>query len=397
MRRLALLAVVLSAAAAVPAADEPAPGSAAALLAVSTLPPTGATAALIKNGNVRFGPTTQARVVVMLKTGDAVELIERAPAKGWWAIRFPRSGRAWVDQKNLVAESAGLWRVTREGTRARDDATLGGGIVRELAQGELVEDRGAPVGTWRPVYVPNAVAYIHESVIQLGAGAEQRLGEVIASGEVADGEWQEAARLYVDLYREVQSDVSAAARIDWAPLQARLDRVIAGHRSPDVRLRAQRIKVGVGELIAATRTLPPGTQLPATPVQPAGSGQTGSTAGQGGSTGHSGSTTAQAGGTGSTPAPRLPEVAPVKPKLRFPGQGLLEAKDYPALNAQHHLVDADGRVVAVLRLKAGSSVQFSEYVWREVGAKGVAGTVGEGLPAGAALIEVEELVLLSQR
>lgn len=361
------------------------PGAGAAALAISTIPPTGATAAIRgERVNIRFAPNRAAKQVCLLSGGAVVELKGRVPAaQGWWAIRFPREGRAWVYTANLAAVEGNLLKVTRDGTRAREDATLGAPIVRELALGEILESRGATVAQWSSVWIPNATAYVHESVLTLGSNVQGILEEVQARNALADQEWQDAAKLYLDLYREVQGNLSRATSIDWAPLTARLDRVIATHPDGGVRLQASAIKSGVGEVQRAAAGLG-GTPVPAQPVTP--------TPG----------TVLQVEAPIAKPklpvptAEQMATVAQVPPKPKYPGQGILETHDYPQLGAAHHLINANGQVVAILKSADGSAVAFSEFVWREVGAQGtvtVAEPAATGLAKPVPVIAVTDLVL----
>jgi hypothetical protein len=259
---MSLAASLLALTAPVAIAADGDPGANAAMLAISTVPPTGATASVrVDMAKVRFAPNRNARPVCVLAQGTQLELVGRAPnATEWWAVRFPRQGVAWAYTRNLDPVGGNLLRVNRDGTRAREDATIGSPIVRELALGEILESKSATTGQFTAVWIPNAVAYIHESVIAVGAGAEDIVTRAKASQAFADQEWQEAARLYLDLYREVQADLSRATTIDWAPLTARLDRVIANHPDSAVRLKAAAIKSGVAEVQrawVAPRSRPP--------------------------------------------------------------------------------------------------------------------------------------------
>jgi hypothetical protein len=95
-------------------------------------------------------------------------------------------------------------------------------------------------------------------------------------------------------------------------------------------------------------------------------------------------------------AVEMARVAQVPPKPKYAAQGMLETHDYPQLGAAHHLIDANGQVVAVLKAAAGANVGFSEFVWREVGANGavtVAAPEQTGLAKPVPVVEVTELAL----
>ncbi|HAT09885.1 MAG TPA: hypothetical protein DCS97_04685, partial [Planctomycetes bacterium] len=130
-----------------------------------------------KNANVRFGPSTSAKVVVTLKAGTAVEVF--GPSKSsadWFVIRFPKEGKVWVHTKNLKALDGGVrYQVNQDKTRARNDATLSADVVAELNAGEVVEDKGLVVGDWRAVNIPDAVAYVHKSLLNLPADVEAQM------------------------------------------------------------------------------------------------------------------------------------------------------------------------------------------------------------------------------
>ena len=384
MRRFALIPVLC--AGLLIAAD---PGD--AMRSDTTVPSSGATAAVIKNANVRFGPSVNAKIAVTLKADglNAVELIGPAPVKGWWMVRMPRQGRAWVDERNLVAAGEGLWRVTREGTRSREDATPGSSIVRELSAGEIVEERGAKVGAFRAVWIPNAMAYVHESVIDLNSDNISIVGSAEQAQAQAEAEWQEAERMYQGLYAEVTAAPARAKSLNWEPLLARIDSVIAKHRNATVRNKALQIKAGIRELAAVAQGLPDNASIP--PIEPPriadGGTQKPPVGGDTGST----------GGATATPVP--PPLPKIQPKSPYPAQGILETKDFPAFNVSYVLTDSDSMVVALVRVKPGSTVALSEYIYREVGAKGVVTELSiadTGLGRAVKLIEVEELVKIER-
>lgn len=105
--------------------------------------PAPISATLEQNSNIRFGPTTSAHIVVLLKAGEEVEVFgESKSAPDWYVIRFPKQGKVWIHTKNLKALDGGArWQITEDKTRARVDSTLGADVVAELTHPCLT-------GTW---------------------------------------------------------------------------------------------------------------------------------------------------------------------------------------------------------------------------------------------------------
>ena len=69
---------------------------------------------------------------------------------------------------NLVkTDQERILRVTTDGTNVRRDATSGADVVLQLKRNDTVRWQGPKVGQWYAVYVPQAVAYVHSSVIYI--------------------------------------------------------------------------------------------------------------------------------------------------------------------------------------------------------------------------------------
>ncbi len=374
--RLALVSIsiltVFSASTLLSAADAgatPGANDAATLAAGSAV-----SATMASKGNVRYGPSLNAKVACMLEAGAPVEIIGTAHGVAdWYTIRFPREGRAWIHDKVVEPIDGGKrWRVKVDKSRARDDSTLKSQIVAELQLGEVIEDKGPAIGQWHPVYIPNAVAYVKKSLLKLpdSTALEQQ------SGRASDAErlWQIAQGSYADGLKKVQADAHAAVAIDWKPLLAQLDQVVNDHASVDVRMSAKRIRDSVAKVATAADQvvaasgkpvtkealpLPPGLELPK-PADVA---------------------------TGTAAAPEKLAASGA-----FAAQGFVnQAPDnLAAFGVTQVLVDGSGNLVALLKEKAGASVQLSEFYWRWVGVRGERSAV-DGAPA--PVITVEDVAL----
>ncbi|MFW5845471.1 MAG: SH3 domain-containing protein [Planctomycetota bacterium] len=229
-----------------------------------------------KNGNIRYGPSLQAGVIVTLKAGEMVDLLGPVPGKqGWYRIRFPEQGHAWIHEKVVepVPGDPERLRVVVEGARVRSDATIGGELVTDLAVGdEVLWKKGRTVGSWYAVSVPSATAYVYHSVLDLDAAHSG--GIAAASGE--DGRtdagsdlgaaglsrierlWREVQNSYVQFYQVYQSDRARAATLDWQGLLAPLKQVVEEHPDLRTRLVAQRLRTSiVRKLHAGTEPITP--------------------------------------------------------------------------------------------------------------------------------------------
>ena len=397
-------------------------------LAASAAPAGTLRVLLGKNGNVRFAPTTQSKVIVTLPARTEVEILGPAKVAGWFVIRFPREGNAWVHSKVLQSVDGGKrWRVTEDKARARDDSTLGAAIVGELQKGEILEDKGRLNGDWRAVYLPNAVAYISASVLDMPANVEQAKQDAAQRADNAASAWATAQSVYASYYDALQKNPQNALVLDWAGLGKQFDTVIRDHRDPDTRLSAQRLKDGIVNVAAAAANLQKAKGITAVEVPseiPAVIAAQQSSVSQ-----------AQGGVTPVPPAkanpkiidvgdPTVPEkltvpgeipslvvpippaeIVPVAPVAQppvvaapaaFAVEGFVTQQKFEGVGVSEVLVDGDSNVVAFLSIKVGKDIQLSEYYWRWVGVRGEVQKVDQSkhnLGRDVPLVIVDELSL----
>jgi len=329
---------------------------------------------LEKNANVRFGPSTSAKVVVTLKSGTQIEVF--GPSKSsadWYVIRFPKEGKVWVHSKNLKALDGGVrYQVIADKTRARNDATLSADVVAELNQGEIVEDKGLVVGDWRAVNIPDAVAYVHKSLLALPADTEKTITERANRASAADQTWQQALATYAKYVETVKASPKAAIGLDWASLAKQLDVVIADHASASVRIAAKRVRESIVALIKPATELAPSVGKPAPkPIEAPVIATVPPTI------------AAPATGTAPTPAQadpakplsddQLRALTAVMPKpSQWQAEGLLVHDDtfMAKVGTRDLLMDNNGDVVAFIKVKDGIDLKLSEILSRFVGAKG---------------------------
>jgi uncharacterized protein YgiM (DUF1202 family) len=428
MRRVVLVAALAALIPTLSAADAtapapslaPAPAASPDALAAGAGSDSSVRVTLSKNGNVRFAPTTQSKVIVTLPGRSEVEILGPAKVAGWYVIRFPHEGSAWVHQKVLQAVDGGKrWRVTEDKARARDDSTLGGGIVCELAKGEIVEDKGRLNGDWRAVYLPNAVAYISGSVLDMPADlgiARTKSGE---RAKEAATVWTNAQAVYASYYDALQKNPQNALVLDWDGLSKAFDQVIHDHADPDVRTSAQRLRDGIVNVAAAAANLQKAKGI--TPVKvpsdiallsptPATGTTTAAPQPVPGKVTDAGDILKPPSLTvpGEQPAPTVlvppveigpkptPAPQPVAATKAFAAEGFVTQQKFEGLGVSEVLVDGDSNVVAFLQIKVGKDIQLSEYYWRWVGVRGevqqvdpAKHTLGRNVP----LVIVEDLSL----
>jgi uncharacterized protein YgiM (DUF1202 family) len=376
-------------------AAEPATAAAATPAGDAVLAPTGVlTATLSQNGRVRYGPSKDARIVTTLRKGQIVELLGKSKSPEWWIVRFPTEAKVWMHAKVLLPIDGGTrWRVAEDGARARDDARVTAEIVTELAKGEIVEDRGLMVGDWRAVYPPDAVAYMHESVLSLPADLPRALAAAAERGEAAKAAWIQAKIKHQQFMAVLAQNREAALQLDWYALVELLDTVIAGHPDAEVKLAAQRLKEPVQTVVTAVdqvRVARGQAPVPK-PVEPAPPEVK--------------ATEVKATEVKPTPAPgpqisdeqvrKLQEAA--AQAAQFPAQGFMSQQGHPKLGVNDVLIDDDGKVVAFIRVKPGVELKLGEFYWRWVGVKGAKQAVDPALHdlgGSIPLIEVEDVKLL---
>jgi uncharacterized protein YgiM (DUF1202 family) len=363
-------------------------------------------ATLKKNGNVRFAPV-EGKIILTLKAGTEVEILGPAKATGWYVVRFPRDGRAWVHAKVLNPVDGGKrWRVIEDQARARDDATMGAGVVTTLLKGEVLEDRGQQVGDWRAVYLPNAVAYISGSVLEVPANLDELRKANAQRATDADAVWTTAQGTYATYAAAAQSNLQHALSLDWDGLARQFDVVARDHADPGVRMAATRLKDGIVNVAAASLNLQRAKGI--APVQhPSDPAAT--------STGAGGTTpvpvlsvpgVTDVGDPLAPPKLSVPDVVPnvskpvdtaaVTPAVPVAAQGFVSQQQFEALGVNEVLVDGDSNIVALIKVKPGADIQLSEYYWRWVGVRGEVQLVDQekhGLGRVVPLIIVDDVTL----
>ncbi|MEK7412751.1 MAG: SH3 domain-containing protein [Planctomycetota bacterium] len=351
------------------------------------------TATLEKNTNIRYGPTTSAKLVVTLKSGSQVEVF--GPSKSspdWYVIRFPKEGTVWIDRRSLTPiDNEARFKVSKDKTRARSDSTLSGDIVAELSLGEIVESKGLTTGDWRAVYIPDAVAYVAKSLVTMPKDVEKRMQENADKAAAAAQAWQNALAIYTTYAEQVRANPKAAVGLDWAGLALQLDTVIVGHASASVRLTAQRVRDSLAALVpsaqevAKAANITPPASLPAVPEvkkpEPV-------------------VATPDKPTTSTDPKPLSPEeVAKIQATLPKPSiwqaEGLLVADDQflAKVGTRDVLVDGDGNVKAFIKSKDGVDLKLSELRDRYIGAKGELLTVP---PEQSGLAKPTKLIIASE-
>lgn len=406
MRRLALVAVLtaLFTPSAVWTAESVLAPSADSL-AAGAAPAGSLRVVLAKNGNVRYAPTMQSKVIVTLPAKSEVEVLGPAKVAGWYVIRFPREGSAWVHSKVLQAVDGGKrWRVTEDRSRARDDSTLRSEIVGELNKGEILEDKGRINGDWRAVYLPNAVAYISSSVLDMPHDLGEAQKQAATRAAEAVQAWGTAQSVYASFFDQLKSNPQNALVLDWQGLAVQLDSVIRYHPDADVRVSAQRIKDGIVNVAAAAKNvqlakgLTPtvGLAVETTPIPGATATPVTTATAKPGVTqtsGMSGDPLAPAllDVPNATPAPAIAVTpiplntaieplapteilkAPVVPAVAakaYAAEGFVTQQNFDQVGVTEVLVDGDSNIVAFLKVQVGKDVQLSEYYWRWVGVRG---------------------------
>lgn len=361
------------------------------------------TATTSKRANVRYAPSTNARIACTLDAGDQVEIVGPSEVKDWFVVRFPRKAQAWVHDKNLQPIDGGKhWRVTGDGVIARDDATLKGNIVTQLAVGEVLEDRASARGSWKAVYIPSAIAYVHQSVLNVPNA--EAIQQQQAEAQRLDGVWQQAQARYGQVYRQLKDRPESAADLDLAPLKAPLEQVAKGHADSAVRMSANRILKGLADVEEKGRQLR--ESRGGAPATTTGGGATKPPA--------DGPVTKIPTGDQQDPlqvppgqeppanAPQTPVTAqpPALPAVppTFAASGFVsENTDYPKAGAPHLLLDSNSNVVAFLAPRAGATVNLAEFYWRWVGVSGERKTLDQaahGLGKDIPLIEVDAVQLV---
>lgn len=403
-------------------------------------------ASMSKRGNIRFGPSTEAPVVITLPVGTAVTVLGAAPGRdGWYQIRFPRQGHAWMHTAVLAeTDDPRVFQVTVDGANVRSDARRSAQMVDRLATGDTVEWVGSEVegqwigrkvADWYAVYPPEAVAYAHHSVLSLRPGDLAAMQEEAVTDNRHEILWQDARRRYRRYRQQLAEDGTDALARDWHGLGRDLAEVVEHHPTFRTRLLAKKLYAGIQSLIKAVRHnrirqgLQPVAVLPDVPdpvrrpVRPADAGaDTGSadTAAAPVKPAEDPATApvdppAEAADPAPQPVdtaeaaepevPDLPAVdaddpeAPAQPAADGSDAivGWLVQKEVPTHDAHHALIDEQNQVAALLRAGDATPVQLSEFYWRRVAVSGprqpVSATV-DGIAVDVPLLTVTDLRLV---
>lgn len=330
-------------------------------------------ATIIKRGNVRYGPNLKAGVICTLRANSKIEIISRAEGlRNWYKIKFPRQGLAWMHKRNLVKTSGRMMRVTLDGAVVRSDATTGGDVVAELKLNEVIEWKGPQVGSWYAVFVPSAVAYVHQSVVMVDQpiAAHDATGqaEIIerpvvrvpdaAISHPAEDMWKQAKITYEKYYAILQADTSKGLNQDWAGLSKMLTKIVIEHPQLKTKVYAERLRKGIARLVSGTapapiiKKAPVVTQLPAQrPVVE-----------------HADVVT------------KNPVVKPVVgkddpadlagfAKTENGVVGWLESKEIESIGVSYVIL-GDSGIAAFIKLQAGSRIDLKTMHWRRVIASG---------------------------
>lgn len=341
---------------------------------------------------VRFGPSLQAGIACILKRGSEVEVLSRSQVPDWFVVRFPTQGKVWVHQKNLQQLDGGKrWKVTGDRTVARDDARITANPVADLFLGQVVEDRGTVVGDWRAVHLPDAIAYMHESTLNLPADLQAALAAAQARAETAARTWLAAQATYASFQERAKADKEAAISLDWAALSTQLDLVAVDHADAGTRIAAKRLKEAVNQVLVAANAVRKVRGLDEMAVVEHPRSATVATV----SPPKTGSDQVS---VKTDPTPVNVAVQQLASLAKYPAEGFVTQKDFPKVGVNEVLINDNGDVVAFLVIKPGSEVRLAEYYWRWVGVKGTVESVDPALhDLGKAIpkVVVEDVVLVS--
>ena len=350
--------------------------------------------------NVRYGPTTQARVITTLPANSEVLVIGPVEGReGWYAVAFPRQGHAWAHESILQATDDPNWfKVTREGANVRSDSRINAELVTQLALDELVEFKGRKVGNWLAIHPIGAKAYMYKSVLKLGSDVANALQENALRNDVNERRWQ-VAKLRYEYYRGIFSnDNNKALSLDWIGLDEELDIIIDEHPTIRTQLLSKRLKENIAKVVRAAAsyqqshsirplvdpefTLPqsilvrvqptptptpqPQNPVSETPQQPTDSNTQNPTPSQ--------ETVAAISDT------QLVQVedttaAPVATGVQQQMIGWIEQRDDPGVGSTIALLNNNGDVIGFVKAAPGSSFDLADFFWREVT------VMGQGEPA----------------
>ncbi|TVR17082.1 MAG: SH3 domain-containing protein [Planctomycetota bacterium] len=365
----------------------------------------------VGRANVRYGPSTQARVITTLEPGS--EVVVYGPAmgrEGWYTVAFPRQGHAWAHSSVLrETEHEGWYRVIRDGANVRSDSRITADLVTQLSHGELVEFKGRRVGEWLAIHPGAARAYMYHTVLDMSPQVIRAIDERALRDDATQRRWQIATQRY-EYYRETFSrNQQRALRLNWQGLSDEFQAVVDGHPTVRTRLQANRLRESIAPVVRAANrhqeqhnlrplvdpefrvpepstvaTLPPAqperqdpppatVQQPRQPTPPPPT-EDDSTA-----------TTQQ------PPQPQDPQPEPEAPPAEVeelaqtaleqlespppqPGSshpiGWLEQRDDPGIGTSFALLDSQGELAAFIRPSEDLTMNLSEFYWRRVEVQG---------------------------
>ena len=204
-------------------------------------------------GNVRYGPTTEARVITTLAKDTEVIVYEAVEGRaGWYAVAFPRQGHAWAHEKVLEATDDPNWFIVkRDGANVRSDSRISAELVTQLALGELVEFKGRKVGSWLAIHPRGAKAYMYKSVLRLTPDVERAIDERALRDDETEKRWQ-ISKLRYEHYRGIfAQDSKKSLSLDWVGLDEELSYIVAQHPTIRTQLLAKRLQDNIGKVVRA--------------------------------------------------------------------------------------------------------------------------------------------------
>ena len=378
-----------------------------------------AEASMAKRGNVRFGPSTKDAVVCTLNAETPVHILGLVDGStNWYKIKFPSQGHAWMHGMNLAkTKQENVLRVTTNGANVRQDATKGGAIVTELKMNDTVQWKGPKVGQWYAVYVPDAVAYVHASVLFIQdtvaqpanneAAGEPKVAAKPLPGPInhpTDKIWQDAVRTYESYYQQLQQDSGKALQLNWAALSDKLKLVIQDHPDLRTRIYAKRLFNGIQRVvssagmeaapeISSVSTAGTAAKTPVNNTKPAAATTTSTTPAE--------STEVQVDLSDDEPV-KQPATDHKKPDIAGLAKtdkgviGWLQDLEVQSIGVEYVILGDDG-ISAFIKLKDGVNVNLKDLHWQRVHVNGETQIVDHEVEAqykGIPLIIVSELKVL---
>ncbi|MFC1581897.1 SH3 domain-containing protein [Planctomycetota bacterium] len=146
----------------------------------------------VARANIRYGPTTNSRIVVTLSKGDKVTVYSKEGE--WYAIAIPSQGHVWVFNDYVdVLGNDGTINANR--VSLRNDARYESTVIGQVDKGVRIRVV-AQKGKWlRIVPLPHLRAYIHEKLVSL-SGPEfkesTKYWEGMRSEMIFRSDWQQS-------------------------------------------------------------------------------------------------------------------------------------------------------------------------------------------------------------